>query len=75
MANSKNEYIPFNKNGIGIQNVKKRLAFIYPAIHELKLNDEGNFFVVSLLLELKDKRINTSVVSPVLIPVTENILS
>jgi LytS/YehU family sensor histidine kinase len=75
IANSKNEYIPFSKNGIGIQNVKKRLAFIYPARHELKLNDEGNFFVVSLLLELKDKRINTAVVSPELLPVTENISS
>src|SRR6185436_14895397 len=40
IANSKNEYVPFSDNGIGIQNVKKRLEFIYPASHELKINDE-----------------------------------
>ena len=37
------------RNGIGIHNVKKRLGFIYPHNHELKMHDEGNFFVVSLL--------------------------
>jgi sensor histidine kinase YesM len=53
IANSKNESAPLSKNGIGIQNVKKRLEFLYPGKHELKMNDEGNFFVVSLLVELK----------------------
>jgi sensor histidine kinase YesM len=75
IANSKNEYVPFSDNGIGIQNVKKRLAFIYSDKHELKLNDEGDFFVVSLLLELKSKRIKDAVISPVSLAVTENISS
>ena len=53
IANSKNEMVPFSENGIGIRNVHKRLAYLYPGKHEVKLSDEGNFFVVSLLLELK----------------------
>jgi len=51
-ANSKNEFVPYLENGIGITNVKKRLEFIYPDRHQLKLNDEGNFFVVSLQIKL-----------------------
>lgn len=58
IVNSKNENQLRSKNGIGIENVKKRLAFIYPDSHELKLNDEGNFFVVSLLIELEPGPIN-----------------
>lgn len=38
--------------GIGIQNGMKRLKIMYPDKHELKINDEGNFFVVSLTLDL-----------------------
>ncbi len=56
IANSKNEYLPASPRGIGIQNVKKRLAFLYPDRHELKMNDEGNFFVVSLIIDLKSQR-------------------
>jgi two-component system, LytTR family, sensor histidine kinase AlgZ len=52
IANSKNEVIPFRETGIGIQNVKKRLRFLYPGRHELKIADEGSFFVVSLSAEL-----------------------
>lgn len=57
IANSKNDSERFpgtvpNENGIGILNVKKRLAYWYPGRHELKVSDEGNFFVVSLSLEL-----------------------
>ncbi len=54
IANSKNEYVPYhnNGNGIGIENVKKRLAFMYPGNHELKMIDEGNFFIVSLHVKL-----------------------
>jgi hypothetical protein len=52
IANSKNEFVPYRENGIGIANVKKRLELIYSGKHELKLNDEGNFFVVSLLVKL-----------------------
>ena len=52
IANSKNDYVPYNVNGIGINNVKKRLEFIYAGKHELKINDEGNFFVMSMLVKL-----------------------
>jgi LytS/YehU family sensor histidine kinase len=52
IANSKNEYTQISNHGIGIVNVKKRLEFIYPGKHELKINDEGNFFVVSMLIKL-----------------------
>lgn len=55
IANSKNEYVPESDKGIGIDNVKQRLAFIYPGKHELKINDEGSFFVVSLMLVLVDE--------------------
>lgn len=53
IANSKNELVPVSENGIGIHNVKKRLQFLYPGKHDLKLSDEGDFFVVSLQVELK----------------------
>jgi len=52
IANSKNEFAPHSKNGIGIENVKKRLGLIYPGYHELKINEEANFFVVSLTIQL-----------------------
>jgi LytS/YehU family sensor histidine kinase len=56
IANSKNEFVPVSENGIGIQNVKKRLQFLYPGKHELKLTNEGDFFVASLLIELKNDK-------------------
>jgi two-component system sensor histidine kinase AlgZ len=52
IANSKNEYISQSKNGIGINNVKKRLEFLYPGKYDLKINDEGDFFAVSLMVKL-----------------------
>lgn len=52
IANSKSEFVSFRENGTGIANVKKRLAFIYAGRYELKLNDESNFFVVSLMMKL-----------------------
>ena len=52
IANSKNELVTYRENGIGIGNVRKRLQHIYSGKHELKLNDEGNFFVVSLMVKL-----------------------
>jgi two-component system, LytTR family, sensor histidine kinase AlgZ len=54
IANSKNEFtsVHHNGNGIGIENVKKRLAFMYPDNYELAMHDEGNFFVVSLRINL-----------------------
>lgn len=52
IANSKNESVPARDNGIGIANVRKRLACIYPGNHELKISDEGHFFIVSLMIKL-----------------------
>ncbi|MFT3934406.1 MAG: histidine kinase [Chitinophagaceae bacterium] len=52
ITNSKNEYTQWSNNGIGINNVKKRLELLHPGKHELKINDEGDFFVVSLMLKL-----------------------
>jgi hypothetical protein len=62
-VNSKNEFIPYHENGVGITNVKKRLELLYPNKFELKLSDEGEFFVVSLLLELKTKLTSTRLVT------------
>ncbi|QDO94961.1 GHKL domain-containing protein [Formosa sediminum] len=45
---------PVNKDelgGIGLENVKKRLAIIYPNTHELKITTVNNTFSVSLKLE------------------------
>jgi sensor histidine kinase YesM len=53
VVNSKNEFVPCSENGLGIQNLKQRLELLYPGKYDLKLADEGDFFVVSLLLELK----------------------
>lgn len=61
IANSKNEYAVRSNNGIGIANVQKRLAFIYPDKHELKFSDEGNFYVVSLMIHLTGV---TSIIKP-----------
>jgi len=55
ITNSKNEYISPNNNGIGINNVKKRLEFLYPGKYELKINDEGDFFSVSLMVKLSGR--------------------
>jgi two-component system sensor histidine kinase AlgZ len=52
IANSKNDVVPYRKNGIGIANVKKRLQFIYSGKHELKISDEGKYFVVWLSVNL-----------------------
>jgi hypothetical protein len=43
---------PYLENGIGITNVKKMPEFIHSGKYELKMKDEGNFFVVSLKAKL-----------------------
>jgi LytS/YehU family sensor histidine kinase len=65
VVNSKNEFVPVSKHGIGVENVKKRLAFLYPDKHELKINDEGDFFVVSVLLELINNVVEKPAISNV----------
>lgn len=61
MINSKNLDGSGKNGGIGIQNAMKRLEIIYPGKHELKITDEGAFFVVSLMVDLNknetDRRI------------------
>ena len=57
IANSKNEGTGNRSNGIGIANVRKRLEFIYPGSHELKLSDEGSFFVVALMIRLSGEAV------------------
>lgn len=52
VVNSKNDFVSENKQGIGIENVKKRLAYLYPDKHELKIDNEGGYFIISLLLDL-----------------------
>jgi len=73
IANSKNEFVPFRNSGIGIQNVQKRLAFIYPDQHELKLSDEGSFFVISLWIELKKKTLSSMPIPFVSLRTAENV--
>jgi hypothetical protein len=68
IANSKNEDLAISENGIGIMNVKKRLALLYPGLYELEINNEGDFFVVSLILQLKSttaSKIMTEKIKPV----------
>jgi hypothetical protein len=52
IANSKSNPVASKTSGIDIENVRKRLQFIYADRHELKTSDEGDFFVVSLRVEL-----------------------
>lgn len=65
IANSKNEYGAHSSNGIGISNVKKRLQFIYPGNYDLKINDEGSFYVISMLIKLVDNPAAVYNASPV----------
>ncbi len=73
IINSKNHHLT-NQNGIGIKNVQKRLNLLYPGKHELKMNNEKDFFVVSISLHLSDglnpQKVGTAI-HPFLIP--ENI--
>lgn len=57
VANSKNEFLHYTGDGSGINNVKKRLEFLYPHRHELRVNDEGSFFVASLIVYLSDNEV------------------
>ncbi len=53
IVNSKNQQLSMSQQGIGIQNVKKRLSYLYPDKHALKINDELDFFVVSLWINME----------------------
>ena len=41
-----------NYKGIGILNVSKRLALLYPGAHELSITDEEEVFIVNLWIQL-----------------------
>ena len=71
VVNSKNEFVPLSNRGIGVENVKKRLAFLYRGRYELKINDEGDFFVVSLMVELMNHMIEQPTISNVSKPALE----
>jgi len=43
------------KEGIGLENIKKRLDFLYPNQHQLEINNSTNDFEVLLSLNLKSK--------------------
>jgi LytS/YehU family sensor histidine kinase len=45
--------------GIGIENVRKRLALLYPNRHELVINEEEEVFIVILKVELEIVEIPT----------------
>jgi len=40
--------------GLGLQNVRKRLDYLYPGRHELDIFEEGEIFVVNLNLQLAE---------------------
>ncbi|MEL6535962.1 MAG: sensor histidine kinase [Bacteroidota bacterium] len=50
-----NNYEPFEseKGGVGLANLKKRLALIYPQQHQLEINQTADTFTLSLDLTLK----------------------
>lgn len=52
IVNSKNPQAVYSEQGIGINNVRKRLELLYPGRHALKISSEDDFFVVSLSLTL-----------------------
>jgi two-component system, LytTR family, sensor histidine kinase AlgZ len=54
ILNSKNESVTLSENGIGINNVKRRLALLYADRHELTTDIEPDFFVVSLIIKLRN---------------------
>jgi len=46
----------FLSNGIGISNVRKRLALLYPDRHELTITNQQDVFIVTLKIELSFSR-------------------
>jgi LytS/YehU family sensor histidine kinase len=45
-----------SSSGIGIKNVEKRLALLYPGKHELSITNEEEVFIVNLKIELEQKK-------------------
>ena len=74
IVNSKDEFARVSENGIGIDNVKKRLAFIYPDKYDLKISDEASFYVVSLLIDLWNHKVTHRLDQVISFPLTEKAL-
>jgi len=57
LSNSKPATQPIlhNKNGIGLANVKKRLALLYPGKHQLDINVTETIFNVRMQIEMQKK--------------------
>lgn len=47
-------YTKDSSSGIGLENVRRRLELLYPARHELSINQQDDRFEVSLILDLND---------------------
>lgn len=54
LINSKNQLMvtPVIKQGLGLENVQKRLSLLYPGKHRLKITPDEETFMVSLVIEL-----------------------
>ncbi len=52
VASDKKEKHDENHSGIGLENVKKRLALLFPAKHVLNISSDSDVFTVSLEIEL-----------------------
>jgi hypothetical protein len=50
--------------GIGLQNVQRRLALLYPNKHALKITNEEDVFIVDLKIQLERKASVTQIVVP-----------
>ena len=49
----KDDNLPENEGGIGLSNIKKRLAILYPEKYELKIQeDNNNNFIVHLSITI-----------------------
>ena len=56
LLNGKVEGAPSSENGIGLNNVRKRLELLYPQKYELSITNEAEVYIVNLKLQL-DKKI------------------
>lgn len=64
ICNSKNEYVQYSEKGIGIDNVKKRLALVYPGRHELNIVEKPGIFSVHLKIAFTNTRFQFRSVAP-----------
>ena len=51
IKNNKADAPPTNELGIGLKNIKRQLALIYPNRHELRIADDAGFYQVDLHLQ------------------------